>query len=400
MTITYNGNIHPAAALFPMIPADELQLLADDIATSGLHHPVVLAADGTLVDGRNRLAACKLAGVDPTFTTYTGDEIVAFIVGENIRRRHLTTGQAALVALDLLPLLEAAAKEREAQRKSNNVTVADLPQSSPAKSRDQAAKMVGTSGRAVGQAKRVATVPELADKVRSGELALDRADQQVRIAKAKSGYLTRQATWDRGANSSGERWEILHGDFRDALVDLPDGSVDAIITDPPYPDEFLPLWGDLAKMAERVLRPGAPLIAYTGQYRIKAVLDHLTGPLTYQWMLNLELPGSNARFRGPNMIQTWKPVVICTAGTWGAHDWFRDRVTSPAKDQELYEWQQNPDPVAELIRRYVPEGGLVLDPFAGVGSFGVAALSTGRRFLGVEMDDERHMTACERVGGT
>ena len=70
----------------------------------------------------------------------------------------LTTGQAALVALDLLPMLEAAAKERDAQRKSNHVTVADLPQSSPAKSRDQAAKMVGTSGRAVGQAKRVATV--------------------------------------------------------------------------------------------------------------------------------------------------------------------------------------------------------------------------------------------------
>ena len=398
MTITYNGNIHPAAALFPMIPADELQLLADDIAATGLHHPIVLAADGTLVDGRNRLAACKLAGVGPTFTTYVGDEIVAFIVGENIRRRHLTPGQAAFVALDLLPVFEAEAKERQGTRSD---LWADLPKSlTPARAADQAAKVVGTSGRAVRQAKRVATVPELADKVRSGELALDRADQEVRITKAKSGYLTRQATWDRGANSSGERWEILHGDFRDALADLPDGSVDAIITDPPYPDEFLPLWGDLAKMAERVLRPGAPLIAYTGQYRIKAVLDHLTGPLTYQWMLCLDLPGSNSRFRGPNMIQTWKPVVICTAGTWAPHPWCKDRVTSPGKDQELYEWQQNPDPVAELIRRYVPEGGLVLDPFAGVGSFGVAALSTGRRFLGVEMDDERHMTACERVGGT
>ena len=69
--------------------------------------------------------------------------------------RHLTTGQAALVALDLLPMLEDAAKERKGTRSD---LCADLPHLSPAKSRDQAAKMVGTSGRAVGQAKRVATV--------------------------------------------------------------------------------------------------------------------------------------------------------------------------------------------------------------------------------------------------
>ena len=69
--------------------------------------------------------------------------------------RHLTTSQAALVALDLLPMLEDAAKERQGTRSD---LCADLPHLSPAKSRDQAAKMVGTSGRAVGQAKRVATV--------------------------------------------------------------------------------------------------------------------------------------------------------------------------------------------------------------------------------------------------
>jgi hypothetical protein len=97
------------------------------------------------------------------------------------------------------------------------------------------------------------------------------------------------------------------------------------------------------------------------------------------------------------MIQTWKPVIVCTAGTWGPHDWFKDRVTSPSKDQALYEWQQNPDPAGELIRRYVPEGGLILDPFTGVGSFGVAALRAGRRFLGVELDEGRAIESRQRL---
>ena len=56
-----------------------------------------------------------------------------------------------------------------------------------------------------------------------------------------------------------------------------------------------------------------------------------------------------------------------------------------------------PDPVAELIGRYVPEGGLVVDPFTGVGSFGVAALSAGRRFIGAELDEERRNAAAHRL---
>lgn len=221
--------------------------------------------------------------------------------------------------------------------------------------------------------------------------------EEARAADAKRRYLIRQAEWDDDANTVGDRFDVRRGDFRDVLADLEPGSVDAIVTDPPYPDEFLPLWADLAELAAKVLRPGAPLIAWSGQYRLREVLNMLAGPLTYQWTLKLDLPGVNARFRHTNMIQTWKPIIVCSAGTWGPHDWFRDAVVSPMKDQPLYEWQQHPDPAVELIARYVPAGGLVVDPFTGVGSFGAAAVSTGRRFIGAEVDEERHRIARHRI---
>jgi len=49
--------------------------------------------------------------------------------------------------------------------------------------------------------------------------------------------------------------DLRHGDFKEVLADIPDGSVDCIITDPPYPYEFIECWSDLAVFAKRVLKP-------------------------------------------------------------------------------------------------------------------------------------------------
>jgi ParB-like chromosome segregation protein Spo0J len=52
-----------AVHLFPMLADDELEELAADI--KGLLQRIVLDAEGRVLDGRNRLAACEIAGVEP-----------------------------------------------------------------------------------------------------------------------------------------------------------------------------------------------------------------------------------------------------------------------------------------------------------------------------------------------
>jgi len=388
-------SVHPFADAFPMMTDDEMDRLVEDIRQHGQQEACVVNSQGVLLDGRNRRAACERLGIAPIVRRQDPESETAFIVSLNVARRHLTASQLAIVALEALPHFETEARERQGKRSD---LWAPVPTSSNVRARDEAAKSVGVSGRTVAQAKRVLEqAPDLVEEVKAGKITLKEAESVVRSAQAKQRFIERKAAWDEQVSPSERRWTMHLGDFRDILTTLEDGSVDAIVTDPPYPDEFLPLWGDLAQHAARVLRPGAPLIAWSGQYRLREVLNHLSGPLRYQWTICLDLPGANARFRGPNMIQTWKPIIIATAGTWAPHDWYRDRVVSPKKDQALYEWQQNPDPAAELINRYVPENGLILDPFAGVGSFGVAALTTGRRFIGIELDEERHATASVRL---
>ncbi|MGI8515375.1 MAG: ParB/RepB/Spo0J family partition protein [Acidimicrobiia bacterium] len=88
--------VHPVAAAFPMLADDELQALAGDIAANGLRQPIVIQG-GVLIDGRNRLRACELAGVEPTAVELAADvDPVAFILSANLARRHMSKGQQAL----------------------------------------------------------------------------------------------------------------------------------------------------------------------------------------------------------------------------------------------------------------------------------------------------------------
>jgi site-specific DNA-methyltransferase (adenine-specific) len=52
---------------------------------------------------------------------------------------------------------------------------------------------------------------------------------------------------------------------------------------------------------------------------------------------------------------------------------------------------------ARLVAMFSPRGGTVLDPFAGSGTTGVAAVQSGRRFIGIELAREHFDTACERI---
>lgn len=216
MTTLGPYSVHPFADAFPLIGGDEFAQLVEDIKKHGLREPIVLNHDRTvLVDGRNRYRACEAATVDPVFETlpqrYTEPMLLDLIVSKNLARRQLNAGQRALMALEYERHYAATSPtgrpkddgSEAAQSRKVKETVADLPQfPSPSvtsaaadqrhenvwvepqgaherKSRERAARAVGASGRAVQQAKAVARdAPDLAEKVRSGELALDRADRE------------------------------------------------------------------------------------------------------------------------------------------------------------------------------------------------------------------------------
>lgn len=97
---------HPDAAIFPMMSADELADLAEDIKVNGQRFPIVIAKyedREVIIDGRNRYEACEIAGVEPKFQQLNGHDPKAFILSANINRRHMNAGQRAMAVAMLYP---------------------------------------------------------------------------------------------------------------------------------------------------------------------------------------------------------------------------------------------------------------------------------------------------------
>lgn len=414
-TPVWNGTCHPAAELFPMLDAVELAELAKDIKERGVDIPGILLPDGTLLDGRNRRLACEQAGVEMRWEIYTGGDVTAKVVSRNLRHRHLGAGQRAMIGVDLLPMLEAEAALRLSHPKNNHAKspVADLPQvndtpTPPAPkaqrgplARDEAAVIVGSSGRAIAQAKRVkAKAPELAEKVAAGTLALDAAEKQVK--RQESQREEQQAREIVMApvvvDASGPGWRLLSGDFRERLMELPAGCVDLIITDPPYPNEFLPLYGDLSKVAEHLLTDDGICLVMTGQIHLDQVMKMMATHLNYGWTYCQPLPGANSRIMARQIMQSWKPWLAFTKNKWpsGRIEWHPDVLEASARSKDQYRWQQDATPAQMLAIELCPKGGTICDPFMGTGAYGAMALKIDRQFIGVEIDAARFNTTKEK----
>jgi hypothetical protein len=108
--------VHPAADVFPMMKGQPLADLVEDIRTKGLTTPIMFDRDGRLMDGRCRLQALELAGMEPDesqMKTYEGDDPVGWIISANINRRHLNKKQKADVIVAALRVAEQANDDAE-----------------------------------------------------------------------------------------------------------------------------------------------------------------------------------------------------------------------------------------------------------------------------------------------
>jgi hypothetical protein len=75
----------------------------------------VIDADGVLIDGRNRLAACEKAGVAPVYQELNGHDARAFIVSANLARRNLSKGQQAMALAMIYPEPEKGGRGKKSQ---------------------------------------------------------------------------------------------------------------------------------------------------------------------------------------------------------------------------------------------------------------------------------------------
>ena len=127
---------------------------------------------------------------------------------------------------------------------------------------------------------------------------------------------------------SGEAYKLVQAYARDIDPHVEDGSVDAIITDPPYSIEYIDCYRALAELAPRELKPGGHLLVMVGQLYLPEIIAALNQPpLVYRWTLNYRMGGPPASIVKAKVWTNWKPILWFTNGPsdW---DYVNDDVNS------------------------------------------------------------------------
>lgn len=154
---------------YPTMKEAELADLAADIKANGLLHPIITDATGKVViDGRNRLRACEIAGVEPTFEKLTGQDARGFIYSANLQRRQMNKGQAAMLTAMMYP-----EEKSKGGRGKKSAAVNSLETTEFSRARLEQARQVS----------RYST--EFARAVIAGDMTLDEALLKVRKAENK-----------------------------------------------------------------------------------------------------------------------------------------------------------------------------------------------------------------------
>lgn len=163
----------------------------------------------------------------------------------------------------------------------------------------------------------------------------------------------------------------------------------AIITDPPYVGDSIPLYQALRDLAVDVLPAGGPLVVMTWQAILPDVIRALEHPeLAYRWALSWRFDSTeNTVDHARRVFDCWKPVLVFHKGAMPADaQMFRDEIGSAAPDKDHHEWGQSLDGFVRLVTSFTQPGEIVCDPFLGAGTTAVAALEQARRFVGCDID--------------
>lgn len=202
---------------------------------------------------------------------------------------------------------------------------------------------------------------------------------------------------------------VIHGDCIDVMRSLPPGSIDFILTDPPYLQNFHDRQGRSLRndkdsawlrpafaQAHRLLKPGRFCLCFYGWAKIDRFMEawRAAGFRPCGHFAFCKRYASNRRF----LRYEHEPAYLLVKGDAPLPNHpISDVQHLEYSGNRLHPTQKDAASLAPVIRAFSKPGETVLDPFCGSGSTLVAARDLGRRFIGIELDPQYHALTSRRM---
>jgi ParB-like chromosome segregation protein Spo0J len=408
---SHRGRAETSAEPYQVMPAltdDEFAALKASLREHGCLVAIEYDELGNVLDGHHRLRALRELGVAShprVIRAGLGSHAdkVAHAVALNLHRRHLSQAQRA----------EAVLRLREAGWSVRRISsTTGIPRSTVARDLQGTGSgpdtVVGGDGKTyqARRSTRPASVYVHSDhQQKTAQAALEMLGDGVpsrtldlrgleRLRRAKSAEDERRAL--QGAPGVAGVADIRQSDIAD--LDIPVGSVDLILTDPPFLQADFGSggpWDVLGRQAARWLRPGGLLLAYCAHVHlaraIQVLAPHQAEGLEYWWTYAVTFPKTHSgqQVWSRAITPSWRPVLAYRkAGGDGVPRYSADPVLGGGKEKDTaHPWQQGVLEARTFIERLTVPDALVVDPFVGSGTVAVAAVSVpGRRLIAADVD--------------
>ncbi len=202
--------------------------------------------------------------------------------------------------------------------------------------------------------------------------------------------------------------KIIHGDCLELIKLIPDNSIDAVFTDPPYGlnkegitgDADLSLFYNILPECYRVLKDNSFFITFFSTKFLPQLFKN--NPFNYFWQIVLFCPEGKVKspigytkFMSCFIFKKGSPKVIRRN-----KDIFVDTPGKMVEPDEGYIDHPTPKPkhfIKEILKMFTQENDLILDPFIGSGSTAIACLQLNRRFIGFEIEEKYCYIAVNRI---
>lgn len=401
--------------VMPDLTADEYAELKADIQSRGVMVPIEYDEKGNVLDGHHRLRICSELGIKDF------PKVIRAGMTEEEKRTHARKLNMARRQLNREQKQELIREQlRETPEKSDRQIAAGLgvdKNTVNARRKEMEATgeihqletSIGADGKE--RPRQVERKPvTIFNPTSREEKAIQNPDVVERMAETGANVLTaeKHIRCEEKASRKAYKLErelptdacrLYNLDIRDGLSCLEDNSVDYIITDPPYPKEYIPLYGNLSEVAQRVLKPGGSLIVMCGQSYLPEVMRELCKCMKYHWCMAYETPGGQSPQLFHKKVNTfWKPVIWFTKGDYSG-EYVGDVLKSPVNqnDKRYHEWGQSLGGMVDIVERFTNPGDIILDPFLGGGTTGVAAVTMGRKFIGADIEKKNVVLSMQRI---
>jgi 16S rRNA G966 N2-methylase RsmD len=410
--------------LIPPLASDELDQLRANCVDEGIRDPLVVAvypdADGVecevLADGHNRYSIAQAEGLEyhtvkKSFESL--NEVKLWMIDNQKGRRNLSDWVKLELASVKREILAAKGREKKelagikAREKQLGVlsTIDKTPE--PTHNTQAAlAKDLGWSTGKLAMADKVRKHIEqtgnddLREKLRANEVSINSVYQDLRKKEKTEEKVRKRKEKAERKKPNGNGWYKLHNCSLSNVHGIAPESLDVIITDPPYPKEYIDTYRLLAEFADKYLKTGGSLLAMAGQSYLPDVIKCLdSAGLKYHWCLSYLTPGGQATQLWDRKVNTfWKPVFWFVKGEYKG-DWIGDVAKSDPNDNDKahHYWGQSESGMYDLVNRFTYPGEVVCDPFCGGGTTGVVCVETGRNFIGIDVDAQAIETTKSRL---